>query len=415
MQIERDIKDIPLNSIDEIEWLKIRQIENQGAEDNNLTYLGLSMATNATAPAAPKSADHPTSWEDFLLRMPVGQLAPVRVIRYPHELQPLPKDYGLVFGYRRWHAAKQRGLTTIKAQVIHLSIEEYRDDKTKFYLLLMGFTENTEREPLSGMEYFKAVKRLKDKYETIYPDSSKRFKHLTQGRNPKGHFTQANRQAPPSFNKVLRKITKKSQRRIEEDVQLADLLNRAILDDRYQKTITKSAALTLARIPHDQQIAVLDQLVASNLPFTINNIETAIHKSQHQGIGIPNRPDRQPTVNADSALTAQPHNSHHLAAGDIQTLRSHDRQFPAGHNSLPDLTIVKAVVKLCLDLRHRFIWTPTTIEEALPIFDDLLSASQVLVDYLRHEKAVIQNRTCRTPTATPHDNNNGKVLKHVER
>lgn len=45
MQIDRDIKDIPLNDIDEIEWLKIRQMEDRDAEHDDLTYLGLSMAT----------------------------------------------------------------------------------------------------------------------------------------------------------------------------------------------------------------------------------------------------------------------------------------------------------------------------------------------------------------------------------
>lgn len=237
MQIDRDIKDIPLNDIDEIEWLKIRQMEDRDAGHDDLTYLGLSMAT-PTLPTDQSSTDNPISWEDFLLRMPVGQLAPVRVIRYPLEFRlSLPKDYGLVFGYRRWHAAKQQGLTTIKAQVIHLSIEEYRNNKIKFFLLLMGFTENAEREPLSGTEYLKAVKRLKDKYEAIYPKSSKRFKHLTQDRNTKGHFGQTNRQKPPNFNRAFRKIIKKSQQRIDEDIQIADLLTSAILNDRYKDPI----------------------------------------------------------------------------------------------------------------------------------------------------------------------------------
>jgi hypothetical protein len=417
VQIDRDIKDIPLNDIDEIEWLKIRQMEDRDAEHDDLTYLGLSIATRTATPADPSSADDPTSWEDFLLRMSVGQLAPVRVIRYPPEVQlSLPKPYGLVFGYRRWHAAKQRGLTTIKAQVIHLSIEEYRDNKTKFFLLLMGFTENAEREPLTGTDYLKAVRRLKDKYEAIYPKSSNRFKHLTQDRSTKGHFASTNGQKPPNFNKVLRKITKKSQRRIEEDIQIADLLTSAMLDDRYKEPINKSVALLLAKISHEQQIAILDRLATQHLPFTIKNIESAINQCQRQSIGTPNTNDRKRTVNAESALTADPNDSNDLA-GIVHPPSRNTVHVPP-HSALPDLTLAKTAIKLCLDLRHRFSWTPSAIKEALPIFGDLMSASQALADYLRHEQAILDGHISRTPsTSTAHGSNGDSkhVLKHVER
>lgn len=45
-------------------------------------------------------------------------------------------------------------------------------------------------------------------------------------------------------------------------------------DDRYKEPINKSAALLLAKISHEQQIAVLDQLATQHLPFTIKNHET---------------------------------------------------------------------------------------------------------------------------------------------
>lgn len=408
MQIEREIRDIKLDDIDEIEWLKIRQLGNQDAEQDNLHHLGLSMATRTATPADPSApcspavksetlnTDSPTSWEDYLLRMPVGQLAPVRVIRYPHELQPLPKDYGLVFGYRRWQAAKQRGLTTIKAQVIHLSIQEYRNDKTRFYLLLMGFTENAEREPLSGMEYFKAVKRLKDKYEAIYPKSSKHFKHLTQTRNTRGHFEGTTQQAPPSFNRALRRITKKSKRTIHRDLQIADLLSSAILDNRYKEPINKSVALLLTEVPQDHQVIILDQLASQHLPFTTDNIKKAIE--------IFNTDNRKSPVSATMALTGKSHQSNHLAPNTLNA-------------PLPDLAVAKATITLCLNLRHRFAWTPTTIREALPVFDDLLSALQTLTDYLRHEKAVLDghpSKTVRTATQNDHQSN-GRTLKLAHR
>jgi len=414
MQLEPQIRDIPLNSIDEIEWLKIRQMEDRDSEDPNLTYLGLSMATKSATPADPSNADDPTSWEDFLLQMPAGQLAPVRVIQYPPELKlSLPKDYGLIFGYRRWHAATQRGLTTIKAQIIHLSFEEYRNDKIKFAMLLMGFTENAEREPLTGTDYFKAVKRLKDKYEAIYPESSKRFKHLTQSRNTKGRFAQTSGPAPTTFNKALQKITKKSQRRIEEEIQIANLLTSTILSDRYKGSINKSVALVLAKLPDDQQIAVLDQLTAQGLPITIANLEAAIHQSQPQPIGHSDTPatnDRNVTVNAESALTASPNDINDLAPTPIMPSNDGAR--------LPDLTMVKAIITLCLDLRHRFAWTPAAIGEALPIFDDLMSASQTLADYLRHEKAILDGHISRTPGAPKtrrSANETERALKPVER
>ncbi len=407
MEIEQKVRDIKLDDIDEIEWLKIRQISNSHKDERDaLHHLGLSMATQrATTPSQPASQHTPANWEDHFLSTPIGQLAPIRVIRYPHELKlSLPKDYGLVFGYRRVFAAKQQGLTTIQAQVIHLTPDEYRGDKIRLYLQLMAFAENAEREELAYSDYFKAIKRLKDKYEATYPESSKRFKHLTQSRDAKGHFGHTDKQAPSSFNKELRKIIRKNPRTIREDFQVGNFLTYAVLTERYKELPNKSASLVLSQIPCNQQIVILDQLVAQHLPFTIKNIEAAVVKYRQSAIGISDTSDRKVTVTADSAVTASPNKSNRLGHNGIQAPST-------AYDTLPDLTIVATVINLCLDLRHRFTWTPTTTCEALPIFDDLLSASQILADYLRHEHAMLRKRTSHT---APQNNGANKgALAHA--
>lgn len=67
------------------------------------------------------------------------------------------------------------------------------------------------------------------------------------------------------------------------------------------------------------------------------------------------------TVTADSAVTASPSNSKHLAPSVTQALQPLHGHSPSGDIGLPDLAIVKAVITFCLDLRHRFAWTPVAI------------------------------------------------------
>lgn len=348
MEIEPHVKTLKLSEIEEIAWLKLRD------RTDTLHQLGLSIRPCAPPP-------HPTSdtnLETLVLQLSVGQLAPIRVLRYPLELHHYGPPYGLIFGYRRYQAAKKANLDTIQAQVIHLTAQEYEDPTIRLMLLVMAFAENAHREPLTSTDYYHALQRLKDKYESLYPAASKRFKHLTQARNHQGQLASKSRQNPPSFTKLARTITGKDERRIREDIQLADIFTRALLQHRYEQPITKSALLILNRVPPEQQTAVLQQLESQHLPPTVENIEQAIAQSRRA------KPQSQ---------TPEPRQQQ-----EKPTL------------TLPDLHTVKTVTKLCLDLRNNFPWTPAAVQQALPIFTDLALASQTLTDYLKQQAVSLQ-------------------------
>lgn len=317
--------------------------------------------SSAIAPTRTGAHNNDPTWGEALLNMPIGQLAPVRVIRYPQELNRFGKDYGLIFGYRRWYAAKQEGQPTIKAQIILLTAEEYHDPKIIFQLQLMGFTENLAREPLTRFDFYKAVNRLKAQYDKAHPETTTRFKHLTQDKDTSGKFQKPTRKAPDTFANKLRKITKKSKSTIQEDIQIAELLNLAIFDRRYATPPKKSAALVLTQVEQEQQTVILNDLAAKSKPFTIQNIQAAIAKlkgkhSPDNAIGKPNNSNRKSTVTAESAVTADSPKSkdlHHVSV--LQ-------QFPTPQDGYPHLTLVPTITKLCLDLRQHYPWNLTTIE-----------------------------------------------------
>lgn len=358
MEIEPHVKTLKLSEIEEIAWLKLRD------KTDTLHQLGLSIGPCAPPP-------HPTSdtnLETLMLQLSVGQLAPVRTLRYPLELHHYGPPYGLIFGYRRYLAAKQAKLDTIQAQVIHLTAQEYEDAAVRFLLLLMAFAENTHREPLSNIDYYRALQRLKDKYEALCPAASKQLKHLTQTRTNRGQFTSMTQKRPPNFTKLAQTVTGKSERRIREDIQLADLLTRGILATRYEQPVGKKALLAFDRLPEEKQAATLEQLQSQHLPLSVKNIARATDSSRRT-THKPGTPESCP-----------------------------QRETPV--LELPDLDAVQAVTKLCLHLRNNFHWTPATVAQALPLFTDLALASQALTDHLRRHTSSSQNRDTAKASTT---------------
>src|SRR5574337_158064 len=332
MQIEQHVKTLKLSEIEEIVWLKLR------TKSDALHHLDASIRPY-TPPPAPTTTD---SVEDLMLQLSVGQLCPVRVIFYPTNLHRYGPSYGLIFGYRRYQAAKEAKLNTIQAQVIHLSAEEYQDPTIRFMLLLMAFTENAQRAPLSSIEYYEALHKLKEKYEALYPAASKKLKHTAQTRIKSGQFASTKHKRPPSFTKFAKAITGKNEQRIREDIQIADLLTQGVLTDRYDTPITKSALL-------------------------------ATHRS---------KPSQQTTPPIDPSPSSQQHEPPAL--------------------ELPDLNTIQATTRFCLQLRNEFQWTPETIAHALPILTDLMLASQMLTDHLKHHAPPLQKCRITTTSTTTH-------------
>jgi hypothetical protein len=368
MEIDERIHNIPVGQIDEIEWLRLRQTPTDASQEKlAIKALGRSVRDprQAGAPqAGPKAGLQTALRQAFSPRkgadcddnpfasLPVGQLAPIRVIRYPTDLPRFGKSYGLVFGYRRLQAAKAEGIPAIQAQVIVLTAQEYQSPEVRLWLRVMGVAENIHREPLSTYDMAAAWKQLKEQYETLYPDTSHRAPHLRQQRDKKGQLRGPSASAKRSpFARHASRWSGVSERTIDEYIQIAEDINNAILDDLIQARVTKSAALALAKVPGEDQPKVLEALSSKGKPFTVENIETAAQR--------------------------------HLERKPGRPAASNDNETPP----LPDLSIWWEAAKLCMDLLHRFDWSPRTRDAALPAVAHLHGASGSLYRKLCQEKA----------------------------
>ncbi len=371
MEIEAKIQVIPTSQIEEIEWLKLRQgHDNAEHEKEARAVLGRSLRDprhlSPPSPGTPKGATTTHGalnfnitkleqfTEDLFSALPVGQLAPIRVIRYPTDLDRFGKPYGLVFGYRRLRAAKAEGLPTIQAQVVQVTAEEYRNPQMRFWLRLMGFSENTNREPLTGLEMAAALKRLRDAFESLYPQASYKAKHTTRARTAKGHLAEQNKIRPTRFSRMASRLGGVSERTVRHYVQMSDDLGDAILERLIQKRADTAAAASLAKLPQNDRERVLDQLDAEQRPITRHTIKTA-------------------------------------AAQD-------------GH--MPDLRDLTKTAKRCMELL-KFQWSRNTRNYALPIVGELESASNSLYSLLCQDDAPetsrpVPDRTTKSASGDGH-------------
>ncbi len=87
----------------------------------------------------------------------VGQLSPVLVRPHPQK----EGSFQLVYGYRRYQAAKKLGWSSLKAEVRSLSDED---------AVKIALTENVQREDLSDYEKAKIIEHIHTKYGKTYEE-----------------------------------------------------------------------------------------------------------------------------------------------------------------------------------------------------------------------------------------------------
>jgi ParB family chromosome partitioning protein len=116
------------------------------------------------SPFSSRLSYSPTSIDEMANSMAVnGQLVTVKV-RPINELRKgegKDSEYELIFGYRRFLAAKKLGWKTIRAEIVHADDEE---------TLRQSLVENFEREELSDYEKACIFETLNTRYNKTYDD-----------------------------------------------------------------------------------------------------------------------------------------------------------------------------------------------------------------------------------------------------
>lgn len=165
----------------------------------------------------------------------------------------ITKDFRLVAGYHRLTACKKLGWTTIPANVV---------DMDALHAELAEIDENLIRNELTVLERAEQLKRRKEIYEELYPET----KHVTErggpGRGKKTNAESALVLNRPSFTEDTAKKTGQSQRSVQVEVQIA-----THLDDEVKEMIRdteladrKTDLLKLARMDKEEQKKVAEKI-----------------------------------------------------------------------------------------------------------------------------------------------------------
>jgi len=159
------------------------------------------------------------------------------------------KDMTLIAGYHRLLACKKLGRNQISAIII---------DVDEITAELVEIDENIIRKDLTALERAEQLKRRKELYEQLNPECSADY-IKTQNLPKRNNFALAETK---SFTEDAAQKTGKSQRSIQQDIQIASNISGEVkqeikgtgLEDK------KTALLKIAKAPVEKQSEVVEQL-----------------------------------------------------------------------------------------------------------------------------------------------------------
>jgi ParB family chromosome partitioning protein len=183
----------------------------------------------------------------------------------------------LIHGRHRLEALRLLGCEQIPA-LIH--------DMDDLHAELAEIDENIQRSQLSPLDEFNALRRRKQIYEELHPE--------TRQHKAGGHAKHGSTSDRMSFAEDTARKTGKSRRTIERSVAIArklpDDIQESIRDTAIAKN--KSQLEELARLPAEQQRRVADKLASGEA----DTVEQAFHNaiSQQNDDNRPLNPSQQP-------------------------------------------------------------------------------------------------------------------------
>lgn len=175
-------------------------------------------------------------------------------------------DYVLIAGLHRLEACKKIGHTEINANILDAGESETE---------LLEIDENLVRNNLTVLEQAEQLKRRKEIYEELYPESNPdiiKLKNLSKRNDCVS-------EKPKTFTKDTAMKTGKSQRSIQQDLQIANKISEEIKEDIKGTELenNKTSLLKIAKEPVENQGECLRQIQRgeSNLSNTKKELDIA--------------------------------------------------------------------------------------------------------------------------------------------
>lgn len=176
----------------------------------------------------------------------------------------LNKDMTLIAGYHRLQACKALNCHQISAIVI---------DVSEIKAELMEIDENIIRKDLTALERAEQLKRRKELYEKLHPECASDYVKA-QNLPKRNNFASENQK---SFTKDSAQKTGKSQRSIQQDIQIANNLSEEIKQEIKGTELEnkKTALLKIAKAPIEEQKAIVEQLKFGETPIQHKELNPA--------------------------------------------------------------------------------------------------------------------------------------------
>ena len=165
----------------------------------------------------------------------------------------LTSDNRLIAGAHRLQAYKDMGLPEIPAT--------YLKEENELLIELAEIDENIVRSDLHFLENGQALIRRKEIYEALYPETKKGAKNQYTVNRTEGYLLSASGAfSRPSFTDDTANKTGYSERKIWEDIQLAENLTDEAKEAVLATGAKKKEALTLSRMEPEKQNEVVAKI-----------------------------------------------------------------------------------------------------------------------------------------------------------
>ncbi len=158
-------------------------------------------------------------------------------------------DMTLIAGHHRLQACKELNCHQISAIII---------DADEIKAELMEIDENIIRRDLTALERAEQLKRRKELYEKLNPECASDYVK-TRNLSKRNNFAS---EEVKSFTKDTAKKTGKSQRSIQQDIQIANNLSEDVKEELKGTGLEnkKTALLKIAKAPIEEQKEIAEQL-----------------------------------------------------------------------------------------------------------------------------------------------------------
>ena len=183
----------------------------------------------------------------------------IRQIGLMHPIT-LDKDLNLIAGLHRLEACKQLGWSEIPAIIL---------DADSLTAELAEIDENLIRKSLTALENAEQLKRRKEIYEALHPESKP--ENIKSKNLPKRNLFVSGK--VKTFTQDAAEKTGKSQRSIQQDIQIASNISGEVKQEIKGTEIEnkKSALLEIAKQPTGKQLGVFETMEAQK--YVVNKME----------------------------------------------------------------------------------------------------------------------------------------------